>query len=322
MRRRLAVLLLVTAAIGGMSGTALAGHVLSGVKSYTGCLVSGEGVIVKVKEGDSPASRCTSAQLEVHLSGGDITGVLTPAGSGLQGGGSNGSLSLSLATGFKLPQGCDNDDIPKWDGTSWTCAQDVNNTYTAGTGLDLTGSEFSVDAGYQLPSSATTGDSVIRTSSGTWTTEQFTRAGESCAAGQFVRATSSAGGVTCATPPASSNAWVQSSGTAGQILDDGDFHVFAELNPGAGTYFIIAKATIGSQQNVDQFRNVRCVLVVDGVTYDEAFLGDVVLNDETRLPVALTTVASVTTGFSLQCRAGEGADGIGIGEIKLIGVKL
>ena len=40
------------------------------------------------------------------------------------------------------------------------------------------------------------------------------------------------------------------------------------------------------------------------------------------MPIHLTTGAPVKTGFALRCRAGDGADGITIGEIKLIGVKL
>jgi hypothetical protein len=76
--------------------TALAGHVTSGVESYTGCLVPGDGVIIKVKEGNAPKSACTGGQTQVHLSGGDITSVGVQAGGGLTGGGQNGSASVSL----------------------------------------------------------------------------------------------------------------------------------------------------------------------------------------------------------------------------------
>jgi hypothetical protein len=319
MRRKLTAMALAIGVITVFAGSALAGHLAGGVTSYTGCLVSKDGVIIKIKAGESPSSPCSGGMVQVHFSGGDITTIT--AGTGLQGGGTNGAVTLSLAAGFQLPQGCATEEIAKWSGSTWECAQDSNSTYVDGIGLDLTGNVFSIDEPYRLPA-ASQGDSIIKGSGDAWTTEQFTRAGESCPSGQFVRATSSGGGVTCATPASSSNAWVQSSGTPGGVPDDGDLHPFAALNPGGGTYLIIAKANIGSQQNVDQFRNVRCVLAVDGVVYDEAFLEDDILNEETRLPVHLTTVATVGTGFSLQCRAGDGADGITIGEIKLIGVRL
>jgi hypothetical protein len=46
---------------------------------------------------------------------------------------------------------CDTNDLPKWNGTSWQCASDVNTTYTAGTGLALAGTTFSVSPPFQLP---------------------------------------------------------------------------------------------------------------------------------------------------------------------------
>ena len=40
-----------------------------------------------------------------------------------------------------------NGQILKWNGTNWTPADDNNTTYTAGTGLDLTGNVFSLNSG-------------------------------------------------------------------------------------------------------------------------------------------------------------------------------
>ena len=40
--------------------------------------------------------------------------------------------------------GCTGSQILKWNGSAWACAADTDTTYTAGAGLDLTGSTFSV----------------------------------------------------------------------------------------------------------------------------------------------------------------------------------
>jgi hypothetical protein len=53
---------------------------------------------------------------------------------------------------------CTSGQVPKWSGSAWNCAADVAGTsYTAGTGLSLTGSQFSLLTGYQLPQSCING---------------------------------------------------------------------------------------------------------------------------------------------------------------------
>lgn len=72
--------------------------------------------------------------------GGDIFGINTPAAGGLQGGAVFGTPSLALKT-------CPGSQILKYSGSSWDCADDAEGVYTAGDGLDLTGTVFSLLTG-------------------------------------------------------------------------------------------------------------------------------------------------------------------------------
>ena len=62
------------------------------VASYTGCLNVNGGTFVGLAPGNTPLAPCGGNQIQVHLSGGDITSVA--AGTGLQGGASNGPATL------------------------------------------------------------------------------------------------------------------------------------------------------------------------------------------------------------------------------------
>ena len=219
------------------SGTALGGHIASNVKSYTGCLTVNGGTLVLVKEGNAPQKPCPSGAVQAHFSGGDITAIT--AGTGLSGGAENGAATLSIGAAYRLPQGCTSGQIAAWSGSGWSCADDSNTTYTAGTGIDITGTEIAVEPGYRLPASATTGDSVVKTSAGTWAPEQYTRAGEGCTSGQFVTGTSSGGGVSCAAPPAAAglpHAYI----ATGDELFLGGTETVLSLQVPAGTYVVRA----------------------------------------------------------------------------------
>jgi hypothetical protein len=117
--------LLVAAAIPTLAG---AGHQPSGVISYTGCLSPPNpgGVVYNLKPGDGPAT-CRSGHAQIHLSGGDITAIA--AGTGLDGGATNGSATLTLQQSYRLPQTCASGQVAKWNGTTaWSCANDESGT--------------------------------------------------------------------------------------------------------------------------------------------------------------------------------------------------
>ncbi|MEZ4646435.1 MAG: pectinesterase family protein [Chloroflexota bacterium] len=50
--------------------------------------------------------------------------------------------TFALENGYQLPQACANGQIPAWNGSAWTCANDGDTTYSAGNGLLLNGTEF------------------------------------------------------------------------------------------------------------------------------------------------------------------------------------
>src|SRR5580704_14050345 len=69
---------------------------------------------------DSKENTTTShpAELDIAFAGGDgtITGVETASGSGLTGGGTSGTLNLSLTNG------CAANQILQWNGSAWACS--------------------------------------------------------------------------------------------------------------------------------------------------------------------------------------------------------
>ena len=92
-----------------------------------------------------------SAELDIVFSGGGtITGVLTGAGSGLTGGGSNGTLNLSLTNA------CAANQVLQWNGTAWACANLKGGGTVTSVGLSAPSSDFTV-TGSPVNSSGTLG---------------------------------------------------------------------------------------------------------------------------------------------------------------------
>ena len=161
--RKLLVILGLLVAGAAVAGGAFAAFPDTNVDTFTGCLNAG-GQIGQVANGANPLKACGGSESVIHLGGGDITKVT--AGSGLTGGGDNGAVTLSLTSGFQLPQSCAAGKIPRWDGSAWQCTD--QQTYTSGDGLDLTGNQFSVKSGYQLPQGCTSGQVATSNGDGTW----------------------------------------------------------------------------------------------------------------------------------------------------------
>lgn len=87
---------------------------------------------------DSKENTTTShpPELDIAFSGGDgtITGVDTGSSSGLTGGGTSGTLNLSLLTS------CSSNQLLQWSGSTWKCSNAGTGTITGVTaGTDLTG---------------------------------------------------------------------------------------------------------------------------------------------------------------------------------------
>lgn len=298
MKRKFTAMALAIGVVAALTGPALAGH-LASVTSYTGCLVSKDGVIIKIKAGEAPSSPCSGGMVQVHFSGGDITKISVTGA--LTGGGDNGEVTIGLKPEFTLPSACDSGEIAEWNGTAWVCGTDNDTTYLAGTGLDLTGTAFSIEPSYRVKNTP------------------------DCPSGQFATGFADAGTITCAAPPpppAASIPYVSTASAGGGIPDDDVVRPYATLAPGSGTYFIVAKAVILSEQNADQFRGVTCRLRVDGTIFDTLRLTDDTLNAVDQIPFTLMWTAPVTTDFALECVANEGADGLQILNVKLVGVKL
>jgi hypothetical protein len=213
-----------------LGGTALAAQFVGDVKTFTGCLSAGDGVIVKVKQGDAPKSACSSGQTLVRISGGDITKISVTGG--LTGGGDNGDVTIGLDPAFSLPQSCAAGKIAKWDGSAWVCGTDSDTTYTAGTGLDLSaGQQFSVEPTYRVKNTP------------------------DCSEGQFATGYDSSGEIVCGTPPAPTSTgvevWQKTAGTGNAIdLPDGEGVDLVTMTLPAGTVLITAVAIVRDESGV------------------------------------------------------------------------
>ena len=67
----------------------------------------------------------------------------------------------------KATLSCASDQVAKWNGAEWVCEDDIDTTYSAGTGLDLTGTTFSVEVPLALSGSLSSGGILSGTNNNT-----------------------------------------------------------------------------------------------------------------------------------------------------------
>jgi len=303
---RKALLLVVALGLAlAISTTAVAGHGTSGVKSYTGCLVPKDGVVIKIKEGVTPASPCTGGSVEAHLSGGDITKISVEGG--LTGGGDNGEVTISLDAKYSLPQDCDDNEVAKWDdGTgAWVCAADNDTTYSAGTGLALSGTQFSVASDYRVKNTP------------------------DCSSGQFATGFDSNGDIQCAAPSAPTLQTFQARQTnflsGDGVPDDGADRTFVSLAVPAGTYLVTGKGVLHQgDDDTPTFSttggNLGCGIGNLPAEFTRFYGKD---NDEDEYAFALAAIVTTSgEALTLRCFADPDHDQISIRNGTLVAVKV
>lgn len=312
MRRRALALAVAALGIVAISGTALAGHATSGVKSYTGCLVSGDGVLIKIKEGSAPRSACTGGQVEAHFSGGDITKISVTGALTMPGGETsdeNGEVVIGLKQEFTLPSGCSSGQVAKWNGSGWACAADNDTTYAAGTGLietpagpQDTDDAFSIHPDYRVKNTP------------------------DCSSGQFATGFDSSGNIQCAAPAVGLQTFqarqvnfVDGDG----VPDDGADHTYVTLAVPAGTYLLNGKGVLSQGDDDVGFRPADAFGCRIGNLPAEqtAFFGKD--NDPDEYGFALTGIVT-TSGepLTLRCFAESDLDLVSVKYGTLAAVKL
>jgi hypothetical protein len=281
-RRRLLAVAVAALCVVAISGTALAGHQTSGVKSYTGCLVSGDGVLIKIKEGTVPRSACTGGQVEAHFSGGDITKISVGSGLSLPNGGDNGEVRIVLDASHSLPQGCDDGEVAKWetslDPDRWVCRADDDTTYDDGTGLDLSASNvFSIEPAYRVKNTP------------------------DCSSGQFATGFDGDGDIQCAAPAAPAGSQGFFSRLAGDEEIAGTETVLSETLP-AGNYLLFAHV-VGTTPSFDDTASGGCDLGSDSANV--SFSDDPLERDNANMTL-LDGIVHAGGVVALTCTETEG----------------
>jgi hypothetical protein len=118
---------------------------------------------------DSKESTTTSHAAELDIvfaGGGTLTGITTANGSGLTGGGTSGTLNLSLSNT------CATNQVLQWNGTSWSCASvGAGSVTSVGSGAGLTGGPITTSGTLSIAAAGVTNpmlqNSSVTVSAGT-----------------------------------------------------------------------------------------------------------------------------------------------------------
>lgn len=106
---------------------------LNGTQTNDGIAVVANSPLASSLDSKENTAQSHPAELDVVFNGA-ITGVDTAADSGLTGGGTSGTLNLSLL------KSCNSSQVLQWNGSSWVCSNAGTGTVTGVTaGTDLTG---------------------------------------------------------------------------------------------------------------------------------------------------------------------------------------
>jgi hypothetical protein len=125
---------------------------LSGSEANNGIALVANGSFNATFDSKENTTTSHAPELDIAFAGGDgtITGVTTASGSGLQGGGTSGTLNLSLTTN------CASGQILVWNGSAWACQTLKGGGTVTSVGLNAPSSDFTV-TGSPVTSSGTLG---------------------------------------------------------------------------------------------------------------------------------------------------------------------
>jgi hypothetical protein len=115
--------------------TSAFGEWLNGTQANDGMVLVANSPLSATFDSKENTGASHPAEIDVvFTSGGTISGVTTGSGSGLVGGGTTGTLDLSLT------KSCSSKQVLQWNGSSWACASAGTGTITGVTaGTDLVG---------------------------------------------------------------------------------------------------------------------------------------------------------------------------------------
>jgi hypothetical protein len=203
---------------------------LNGTQANDGIALVANSPLSASLDSKENTSQSQPAELDIVFSGGGtISGITTTAGSGLIGGGTSGTLNLSLANT------CSANQVLKWSGSAWGCADLTGSGTVTSVGLSAPSSDFTV-AGSPIttagtlglnwtvaPTSASTANAIVkRDSTGSFSLNNLTATGNLSMLGNIMvnRSDSSSSGarIDVINTSASGNSFGIVTATGGPVL--------------------------------------------------------------------------------------------------------